>query len=61
MGRDALRDQVGNPVGHHPGFATARSCQHQKRPLDMGRGLMLAGIERIERKSLHGRWRWLPR
>ena len=37
--------QMGHPMGNDSRFAASGAGQHQQRPLDMGHGLLLAGIE----------------
>ena len=40
-----LFDEVGDPVGQHPGLAASRAGQYQQRPVGIGRGLYLSGIQ----------------
>jgi len=45
VGRNALRDEMGNPVGHNAGFSAAGACKHEQRALDVGCRLPLARVE----------------
>ena len=50
-GRYPGRDEVGDAMGHHPGLAAARACDHRHRPPVAGDGLLLARIQCLGHRS----------
>ena len=50
-----VADQMGDPVGEHPGLARTGPGDHQHRPVGGGDRLALGGIEIVEERGLgHG-------
>ena len=47
-GRDAVPDQVGDPVGDDAGLAAPRPGEDEERTLDVGDGLPLGRVEEVE-------------
>ena len=45
-----VADQVGDPVGQHPGLARPGAGHHQDRPAGMGDGLPLHGVQPVQQR-----------
>ena len=46
-----VSDQVGDPVGQHPGLARPGPGHHQDRPAGVGDGLALHGIQPVQQRG----------
>src|SRR5690625_7360012 len=49
-----LLQKVGDPVGQHPGFTTARTGHNEERPPDMGHGFALLLVEPSQKVGVCG-------